>query len=359
MIVLAGVALALAATVLPGEGSGPTLLRTINTVPLPGPAARFDYASLDTTTGRLYVAHMGAGTLLVFDTHTQQPLADLPGFPGATGVLAIPDLGKVFVSVTALNPRASGEVAVVDQATQRVTDHIPAGRFPDGISYDPGRHRVQVSNEFGKSLTVLDAINGHVLATIDVGGEAGNNRYDSERDLIWVAVQSRDEIVAVDPESWRVTARYSTPAGTHPHGMFVVADRGLLFVAGEASGRLEVFDLPARQFGASWPVGPSPDVLTYDPGIGRLYVASESGNVSVFAVEGRQVTKLGDQFVALGAHAIEVDPASHQLYLPIRALRGRPTMLVMAPADSPVPIAPGADNGVSRSSPIPRSPDND
>jgi DNA-binding beta-propeller fold protein YncE len=191
------------------------------------------------------------------------------------------------------------------------------------------------SNEYGKTLTVLNAIDDQVLATVDVGGEAGNNRYDAVRDLIWVAVQSRDEIVSVNPETWRVTARYATPPGTHPHGLFAVADRGVLFIAGEASGRLHLFDLSAREFGASWPVGPSPDVLAYDADLGRLYVASESGKISVFALEGTRVTKLGDQFVAPDAHVIEVDPATHQLYLPIRALHGRPIMLVMAPLAQP------------------------
>ena len=35
-------------------------LKTVTDVPLPGPAVRFDYQSLDSTTGRLYIAHMNA-----------------------------------------------------------------------------------------------------------------------------------------------------------------------------------------------------------------------------------------------------------------------------------------------------------
>jgi hypothetical protein len=51
------------------------ILRLVADVPLPGSPSRFDYQSFDPTTGRLYIAHMGAGELLAFDTRTRQIVA--------------------------------------------------------------------------------------------------------------------------------------------------------------------------------------------------------------------------------------------------------------------------------------------
>jgi len=42
----------------------PLPLTTVATVPLPGQASRFDYADVDPAAHRLFVAHMGDGTLL-------------------------------------------------------------------------------------------------------------------------------------------------------------------------------------------------------------------------------------------------------------------------------------------------------
>ncbi len=42
-------------------------LRTLTDVPLTGGTTRFDYQSLDTSIGRLYIAHLGSDLMTVFD----------------------------------------------------------------------------------------------------------------------------------------------------------------------------------------------------------------------------------------------------------------------------------------------------
>src|SRR5256885_5453045 len=47
-------------------------LRVVADVPLPGSASRFDYQSLEPTSGRLFISHMGAGQLVVFDVRDRK-----------------------------------------------------------------------------------------------------------------------------------------------------------------------------------------------------------------------------------------------------------------------------------------------
>ena len=56
-------------------------LRKVADIPLPGKAVRFDYQSLDTLNGRLYIAHMNADQLVVFDTRKRKVVANLDGVP--------------------------------------------------------------------------------------------------------------------------------------------------------------------------------------------------------------------------------------------------------------------------------------
>jgi hypothetical protein len=51
----------------PVNGQAGSPLTTVADVPMPGAAVRFDYQSLDTSTGRLYLSHMNANQLVVFD----------------------------------------------------------------------------------------------------------------------------------------------------------------------------------------------------------------------------------------------------------------------------------------------------
>ena len=116
------------------------VLRTITDVPLPGKTTRFDYQSFDPKTKMLYLAHMGDGELVVFNTRTRTVVARLPWFPTVTGVLAVPELHRVFASVA-----GNHEVAVVDTDSMNVVARIPAGQFPDGLAYSPETCKVFVS----------------------------------------------------------------------------------------------------------------------------------------------------------------------------------------------------------------------
>lgn len=119
-------------------------LQLVTDVPLPGEASRFDYQSFDPTTGRLYIAHMGAGQLVVFDTKTQEVVGTVGDLPTVTGVLVVPELNRVYAAVA-----GSHQVAVIDARALRVVAHIETIGFPDGLAYAPQARRVFVSDESG------------------------------------------------------------------------------------------------------------------------------------------------------------------------------------------------------------------
>jgi hypothetical protein len=72
----------------------------------------------------------------------------------------------------------------------------------------------------------------------------------------------------------------------------------------------------------------SDDFVSFD--IHYLYVASESGPVSVFRVAAA-VTKIGDIRVGPNAHVVVVDPATHRAYFPLKNLDGRTTLRIFEP----------------------------
>jgi DNA-binding beta-propeller fold protein YncE len=80
------------------------------------------------------------------------------------------------------------------------------------------------------------------------------------------------------------------------------------------------------------PLPPDTDVLAFDPGLQRLYTASETGTVAVFAVAAdHSVTEIGRGFLGPNAHTVAVDPVTHRVYFPLENLSGHPVLRVMAP----------------------------
>jgi len=301
-------------------------LSLVADVPLPGGATRFDYQSFDPQTNRLYLAHMGDGELLVFDTQARRVVARLPKFPTVTGVLVVPELHRVFASAA-----GGHEVVVVDTETLKTVARIPAGRFPDGLAYADGAHKVYVSDESGGQETVIDTETNRRATTIDVGGEAGNTQFDSGAKQILVNVQTRNEIVVIDPKTDAIVARHALAGGESPHGLCVVATARLAFIACEQDAKLLVLDLETWKVVDVFATAHGPDVLAFDAVWGRLYVATESDVVSVFQLDGRTLSTLGDVDAGPDAHSVGVNPATHEIFLPLKNVGGRPVLRIMQP----------------------------
>lgn len=86
----------------PGDTSAASLagLRVLADVPLSGGTTRLDYQSLDSATGRLYIAHLGSDLMTVFDLNSQTVAGDVKDLKRVHGVLAVPQLHRVYASAT-------------------------------------------------------------------------------------------------------------------------------------------------------------------------------------------------------------------------------------------------------------------
>lgn len=297
-------------------------------VPLAGDTSRFDYQSYDEQAGILYIAHMGDGQIILFNTQKGAAQTVLGGFPGVTGLLVVPELHRLFISATEAH-----EVDVVDTQTLKTLAHIPAGNFPDGMAYVPELRQVYVSDEKGGEEVVIDAVKNKRLGYINMEGEVGNTCYDPQSRRIFVNVQSRNELAVINPGTRKVLLRYSLQGGRHPHGLCLDPNSRLAFIACDGDEKLVAMDIDHfTEIGIS-DVGQDPDVLTFDPQLGYLYVASESGTVSIFRVRDHKVEKIGDFPVGTNAHSVAVDPKTHFVYFPLRKEGSGPVLRIMKPAN--------------------------
>src|SRR4030095_8996398 len=246
------------------SASGTLPLRVLADIPLTGGATRFDYQSLDTSSGRLYIAHLGSDLMTVFDSNNQTVVGDVKDLKRAHGVLAVPELHRVYASAT-----GSNELAVIDDRTLQIVARVPAGDYPDGIAYAPKVNKIYVSDLHGKTDTVIDAKTNQRVATIALGGGAGNTQYDSVSEHIFVTVHEKNELAEIDPSKDQVIGRYSLSGCSDPHGLLIDSGHRLSFVACEENAKLAVFDLESKSMTAIHTVGADPDVLDFDKGFAR------------------------------------------------------------------------------------------
>jgi hypothetical protein len=310
---------------LAAAGAQPaTFLERVADVPLPGGASRFDYQWVDPGSRRLYIAHLGAGSLLVFDLHGQRVVKEIGGLPSVHGVVAAPERHLIFATVT-----GEKKLALIDDRTFQLRAKVSAGEYPNGLAYDPGSDRVFVSNNSGVGIGVVQVEGPRALPGIDLGGGAGNSQYDAGSGHVLATVHGRPVLADIDPAALRVVARYPLTGVKTCHGLLVASEARLAFAAcGGEAPRLVVFDLRARRQIAALALPPHVDVLAFDPGWRQLYAASSDGTVAVYAARDG-VREVGRGFVGPNAHSVAVDPTSHQLYFPLENVDGRPVLRIM------------------------------
>jgi hypothetical protein len=88
---------------------------------------------------------------------------------------------------------------------------------------------------------------------------------------------------------------------------------------------MTVFDLDRQGPIAYLQLPEGADVIKFDPGLGRIYVACYSGTLSVFQQDDPEhYRKLEDFRVQHAVHSLAVDPVTHRVYTPQQEEDGKP-----------------------------------
>ncbi len=310
----------------------PLPLNFVEDLPLPGGATRFDYQWLDPVNRRLYLAHLGDSSLVVVDLDTGKVIHEVPHLASVHGVVAAPALHLVFATAT-----ADKTLALIDDETFEVKARVPAGDCPNGLAFDATTEKVFVSNNKGAGVAVVDVKAAKALPSIKIGGGAGNTQADADSGHILAAVHGGGYLADIDPAKPDVVEHIALEHVTTCHGLLVASALRLAFAACHGTGPvLAVVDLHARRQLQLVPLPPDIDVLAFDPGLQRLYAASETGAVAVLAVAAdRTVSELGRGVLAPHAHSVAVDPTTHRVYFPLENIHGHPVLRVMEVGPQP------------------------
>ena len=226
IIVAVAVAAAVGAAAVSRQGSNEALpLQRVASVPLPGPSNRFDYTSLDPTTGRLYIAHMNAGQLLVFDVRKRRVVQDDRG-------AGRPRRDRRAAAPSRLRLGHRRAAAVHDRQPHRPRAQPRAGRrLPRRPRLRPGRAaRVRLRRERRRSRRSSTPRAAGSRRSSSAARPATSSTTPASGKVL-ADVQSRDEVAVIDPRSNRVVRRVALPGCDHPHGLLVDSPRRLAFVA--------------------------------------------------------------------------------------------------------------------------------
>jgi YVTN family beta-propeller protein len=296
-------------------------LRKLAEFDLPGPPGkRFDYLTIDRDDRYLISAHLGAGQTYVIDLRTNRVVATVKDTPGAEGVEYVPELKKFYTSNAGDNT-----IGVVDLRTMKVIKKLPTERKPDGSAYAAPFHKLYVSDERGRAEAIVDVTRDEIVKTLHFDSETGMPQYDPVARKVYVNLQDQNLFAVIDPATDEVVGRYPVGRCEGNHGMALDPEHHRAFLSCEGNDLMTVFDLDSHKPIAYLPMAGGPDVIKFDPGLGRIYVACYSGAISIFHEDDpNHYSKIEDFRVQHAVHSLAVDSETHRVYTPEQEENGKP-----------------------------------
>jgi DNA-binding beta-propeller fold protein YncE len=304
MLILSAVAMLLAAS--PAAPSVKAGLHVIKSIPVSGEGG-WDYLTLDSETRRLYITRGDHVTVL--DIDTDKVVGEIKDTQGVHGVALAPDLKRGFTS----NGRAN-TATIFDLGTLAKVGEVKTGSKPDAILYDPVTHRVFAFNGASSDATAIDAAAGTVAGTIALGGVPEFAVVDG-KGSVYVNLEDKAEIVAIDARELKVKSRWSLAPGKEPTGLAIDTKKGRLF----AGCHNELMVIVASDTGnvlATLPIGRGVDATAFDRASGLAFSSNGDGTLTVVKEDAPgHFVVVENVKTQAGARTMALDPRTHRIFL--------------------------------------------
>ncbi|MEO8576831.1 MAG: YncE family protein [Gemmatimonadales bacterium] len=289
----------------------------------------WDYLTADAEARRLYVSR--GSHVMVFDMDSDSLIADIQNTPGVHGVALAKSLNRGFTS----NGRDSSVTAFDLTTFQPITTIRISGRNPDAIAYDAASNRIFAFNGASHDASVIDASTMKQVGSIDLGGKPETGQPDG-KGMLYVNVEDKGEVVALDTKSMQAKAHYSLAPCEEPTGMARDAARGRLII-GCSNKLMAVMDEKTGKVIATIPVGDGVDASAFDPATQLAFTSNGEGSVSVVRQNADGTfTPVATVPTQRGARTMTLDLKTHRLYLSTAEFGPAPAPT----ADRPRPRAP-------------------
>jgi YVTN family beta-propeller protein len=275
-------------------------------IPIAGEGS-WDYLTVDESARRLYVSH---GTQVeVLDVDSGAIVGKIANTPGVHGIAIAPDLGRGFVS----NGQSS-TVTIFDLKTLKAIADVPTGKKPDAIIYDPATSRAFAFNGGSNSATAIQAADGKVAGTVDLGGGPEFAAADGSG-YVYDNLEDESLVLKINSRSLKVEQRWPTAPCASPSSMAMDRPNRRLFI-GCRSKVMAVMNADTGQVITTLPIGDHVDATAFDPDSRLIFNSNGEGTITVIHQDSLDKYSVVENVKTLPrAKTMALDPKTHRLFL--------------------------------------------
>ena len=292
----------------------------------------WDYLTVDSAARRLYISRGNRVTVLDIDSYTVT--GEIPDTAGVHGAAIAPELGHGFTS----NGRAD-TVTIFNTTSLKPIGNAKTGQNPDAIIYDPASHRVFAFNGKSRDVTVIDAYNGAVAATITLTGRPEFAAADG-KGRVYVNIEDKSAVAVLDSLALGATAQWSLAPCEGPSGMAMDTADKRLFV-GCSNKMMAIVDAGTGVVISTMPIGGHVDANAFDPETGFVFSSNGDGTLTVVHEDSPDKFSLVENVATQnGARTMALDTKTHRIFLVTASFGPAPAPTEEHPHARP-PVLPG------------------
>jgi DNA-binding beta-propeller fold protein YncE len=231
--------------------------------------------------------------------------------------------------VTIFNPKTLETIGEV-----KVT-----GVNPGPIIYDEPTKCIFTFNGGSSNATAIDAREGAVVGTIDLGGTRELAASDA-KGHVFVNLVDKNVVLRIDSRTLAAGERWPLGDCQRPGTMAIDQKNGRLFI-GCANRLMAILDANNGRLITTLPIGEGRDQAEFDPEAGLVFSSNGDGTVTVIRQESPdKYSVLETVKTEPGARTMALDLKTHKIFLPLADIGPAPP----ATAENPRPrgsILPG------------------
>ena len=284
----------------------------------------WDYIYADPAGRRLYIPRRGNPAtpevqtrLSIYNLDTLELVGEIAGV-GGNGAAVDPKSGHGFTS--------SKPVSMFDTKTMKLikTIDVAEAARPDGIYFDPFNERVYVFSHPTKDATVIDAKDGAVLGTIDLGGVPEQGVGDGKGMLYVVMQDAQGSVTAVDAKTMKAVGHYPLGDRGRCNGLALDAKHQVLFAACANSGNppaqpaqpmMVILSAKDGKILTALPLGGGSDGAAFNPSTMEAFSTHGNGTLTVVKEKSPSDFEVEENLKTMnGARTIAFDSKTNRIF---------------------------------------------
>jgi len=281
-------------------------------IAMPDVKGRIDHLDANLKDQMVYVAALGNNSLEVIDLKEENLLHSIKGLDEPQGVAYIPQTKEIIVT-----NGGNGECKFYNARTFENTATIDLGSDADDVRYDSIDQRIYVGYGDG-GVAIIDALKHEKIVDVKLSAHPEGFQLDKQLKKLFVNVPDAGQIEVIDLkelkliQKWKAEYRANFP-------MAIDVSNHIIFVGYRHPGKLVAINTTTGNTIGVADLISDIDDLYFDSATKKIYASGGGGAINIYTFSNSQITQVANIPTRSGARTSLLLPQFNEFVLAERA----------------------------------------